>query len=131
MPYRYLYFGLGCVVVAAIILGVAFGRSGAPEPLPFPIESLRPARGDTVLRQAYVEVDLDSNYRADVFINGFLIPQPELTYIEATGVHRWRPGPRSVILTEWVPGEQTVRVVWDTIAGLPSPGEFTWSFRVQ
>ncbi|HUO46471.1 MAG TPA: hypothetical protein VM470_06545 [Acidimicrobiia bacterium] len=131
MPYRYLYLGLGCVVVAAITLGIAFGRSGTPEPLPFPIESITPGRGDSVLRQAFIEVDLESTFRANVYINGFLIPETELTYVEATGVHRWQPRPSSVILEEWIPGEQTVRVVWDTIAGLPSPGEFTWSFRVQ
>jgi hypothetical protein len=84
-----------------------------------------------VLRQAYIEVDLDSGFRADIYVNGFLIPSTELTYVEATGVHRWRPGPGSVISQEWTPGEQTVRVSWDSIAGLPSPGEFTWTFRVQ
>lgn len=131
VPYRYLYLGLACVVVAAVTLGVAFGRSGTPEPLPFPLESITPGRQDTVLRQAYVEVDLEANFAADLYINGFLVPETELTYFEATGVHRWQPGPTSVILEAWIPGEQTVRAVWDTTSGLPSPGEFTWTFRVQ
>jgi hypothetical protein len=54
-----------------------------------------------------------------------------MTYIESTGVHRWQPSATSLILTEWLPGPHEIRVVWDTIVGLPAPGEFTWSFRVQ
>jgi hypothetical protein len=131
VAYRYVYLGLGLLVVAAIALGVAFGRSRQPEPLPFPLESITPGPNATALRQAYVEVDLEAGYRADLYVNGFLIPPSELTYVEATGVHRWQPGPESVILQSWNPGDQLVRIVWDTVAGLPSPGEFTWTFRIQ
>ncbi|MEX0946296.1 MAG: hypothetical protein WD651_15540 [Acidimicrobiia bacterium] len=118
-------------MVAAIALGIAFGRSGEPAPLPPPIESIYPERNGTVLRQAYVEIDLESAYRAQIFINGFLVPDTEMTYIESTGVHRWQPSATSLILIEWLPGPQEIRVMWDTIVGLPAPGEFTWSFRVQ
>ena len=131
VPYRFVYLGLACIVLAAVALGVAFGRSGEPLPLPFPVEGITPGRNDTALRQAYVEVDLDSNYRGELYVNGFLVPETELTYVEATGVHRWQPGPTSVIMTQWLPGEHTVTISWDTLAGLPSPGEFTWTFRVQ
>ncbi len=131
MPYRFVYLVLACVALAAVALGVAFGRSGDPQPLPYPIETITPTPNATVLRQSYVEVDLDSGYRGDLYINGFLVPPSELIYIEATGVHRWQPGPTSVIMTEWVPGEQKAMIAWDTVTGLPSPGEFVWTFRVQ
>lgn len=131
IPYRYVYIGLGCLVVAAIALGVAFGGTGEPAPLPAPIESIFPERNGIVLRQAYVEIDLEPSYRAQIFVNGFLVPDTELTYVESTGVHRWQPSATSLILDAWLPGQHEIRVVWDTIVGLPAPGEFTWTFRVQ
>jgi hypothetical protein len=129
--YRLIYIGLGLVAVAAIALGVAFGRGPAPEPLPAVVESISPRPNDAVLRQAVIEVDLVHGYRAQIYVNGFLIPDRELVFVEATGVHRWQPTPTSVVLTDWPPGEQQIRIVWDTLVGLPDPGELSWSFRVQ
>ena len=131
MPYRYVYVGLACLVVAAIAFGIAFGRSGEPAPLPPPIEAISPESNTTVLRQAYVEVDLEPGYRAQIYINGFLVPDQEVTFVESTGVHRWQPSATSLILDQWLPGQHEIRLVWDTIIGLPAPGEFTWTFRVQ
>ncbi|HSL25287.1 MAG TPA: hypothetical protein VLA54_03325 [Acidimicrobiia bacterium] len=130
-PYRFIYLALALVTMAAIALGVAFGRGGEPALLPLPIEALHPLPNDATLAQAVLEVDLQVGYRADIYIDGFPVPGAEVTYVEATGVHRWQPVATSLVFDRWAPGEHVIRIVWDTLAGLPSPGEFTWTFRVQ
>lgn len=131
VPYRLIYSGLGLVALAAVLLAVAFGGGGEPTPLPDPIESLTPHPNDSALSQAILEVDLMAGYRAQIYVNGFLIPENEVVFVEPTGVHRWQPTPNSLVMQAWTPGTHAVRIVWDSLSGLPSPGEFEWSFRVQ
>lgn len=131
MPYRLVYVGLGLVVVAAVTLAIAFGGGGEPVDLPDIVESLGPGPGDSALAQAILEVDLQPGFVAQIFIDGFPIPPAEVAFVEATGVHRWQPAATSLIFDRWPPGEHEVRIVWDSLAGLPRPGEFTWTFRVQ
>jgi hypothetical protein len=51
-------------------------------------------------------------------------------FVEGTGVYRWAPSPANPTITEWSPGQHTVRVVWDKVSGFPDPGEYEWTFRV-
>ena len=131
MPYRLVYMGLGLVVVAAVALAIAFGGGGEPVDLPDVVESLGPGPGDSALAQTILEVDLQPGFVAQIFIDGFAIPPAEVAFVEATGVHRWQPEATSLIFDRWPPGEHEVRIVWDSLTGLPQPGEFTWTFRVQ
>ena len=131
IPYRLLYVALGLVVVAAVALAIAFGGGGAPVEIPAVIELLSPGPGESALSQAALEVDLQPGFAAQIFIDGFPIPGSEVAYIDATGVHRWQPAPDSLVFDRWSPGEHVVRIVWDRLAGLPEPGEFSWTFRVQ
>lgn len=131
VPYRFIYIGLGALAVAVVALGFAFGGGGDPVELPDPVESVFPLPGDAVLMQSFVEVDMEVGYTLDIYIDGFLVPNEEVEFVEGTGVHRWSPSPASLYLDSWTPGEHTVRIVWDTVAGLPDRGEFIWTFRVQ
>jgi hypothetical protein len=131
MPYRPVYLGLALIALAAIVLGVAFAGGGEPVELPLPLEGVAPTPGEAVLRQAVVEVDLPAGYQATIYIDGFPIPPAEVVVVEATGVHSWRPSVEGRVFQEWTPGLHTVRVTWDRGAGLPDPGAFEWSFRVQ
>jgi hypothetical protein len=130
-PYRYIYLGLGLVAVAAIALGIAFGRGPEPTPLPAGLQEVFPAPGDSAVRPVVLEVDLDSGLKATIVVDGFAIPEQEVSFVEATGVHRWTPSPTSLVMTEWTPGDHTVRITWDSLAGMPAPGEFEWTFRIQ
>jgi hypothetical protein len=131
VPYRLIYAGLGLVVIAAVALAIAFGGGGESTELPEVVEALVPGPGDAALAQAIVEVDLQPGFAAQIFIDGFPVPASEVAFVEATGLHRWQPTRGSLIFDRWSPGEHEVRIVWDRIAGLPQPGEFTWTFRVQ
>lgn len=128
MPYRLIYLGLALVGIAAIAFGLAFGGGGEPTVVPEPLEAISPRRGDLVPPQTAIEIDLPVGYRAEIFVDGW--PVPDAVFVEGTGVYRWSPSPSSPTITEWTPGEHTVRVVWDTIVGFPDPGEFEWTFRV-
>ena len=131
VQYRLIYVGLGALAVAVVALALAFGGGGDPVELPAPVESVSPQPGDSALLQSSVEVDLEVGYTLDMYVDGFLVPSSEVTFVEATGVHTWAPSPTSVYLSEWLPGEHTVRIVWDTVAGLPDRGEFRWTFRIR
>lgn len=128
VPYRYIYIGLGFLLVAAVSFGLAFGGNGDPVVLPGPIESISPSPGDLVPVQSRVEIDFEVGYRADVYVDGWLMQDVQV--VNATGVHRWAPSSSNPTINEWSPGEHTIRVVYDTVNGLPDPGEFEWTFRV-
>ena len=127
MPYRLIYLGLALVGIAAIALGIVFSTEGEPLELPGPLEAISPLPGSLVPLQASIEVDLEVGYEAIIWVDGWPV---EAQFVQATGVYTWSPGPNSPVITEWTPGEHTVRVEWDTYAGLPDPGSYEWSFRV-
>ena len=126
-----IYVGLGALVVAAVSLGIAFSPEGEETDIPAPVESVVPAPNDTVIRQTTVEVDLEFGYQATLFVDGFPLPANEVVFVEATGVRRWSPGPASSVMTDWEPGDHTVRVEWVNVVGTPNQGSFEWSFRVH
>lgn len=129
MSYRLVYIGLGLLALAVVALGFVFYREGTPVELPPPLEAVSPSPGQTVIRQAAIEVDLEVGYRATIYIDGQ--PVSDADFIPATGVYSWAPHPNSAVLTEWTPGEHTVRVEWQRASGTPAVGSFEWSFRVQ
>jgi hypothetical protein len=131
MTYRLIYVGLGLLALAAVVLGAAFGSGSDPIELPSPIERLIPQPGDAVLPQAVLEIDLEAGYLAQIVVDGHPIPESEVIFVESTGVHRWQPSPGGLVFSEWTPGIHTVVITWDSLAGLPDPGQFEWSFRVQ
>lgn len=128
MPYRYIYIGLGLVALAAVAFGIALSGDGEPVILPDAVESVYPEPGDLVPYQIAIEVDMEVGYSAQIYVDGWLVQDP--TFVEGTGVYRWAPTATNPTINEWSPGEHTIRIVYDTVNGLPDPGEFNWSFRV-
>lgn len=128
MPYRLVYLGLGLLVVAVIALSVVFARDGVAVEIPPPIEAVRPEPNATIIRQGVVEVDLEVGYEATIFLNGFPITP---TFVEATGVYSWAPSANDPLMTDWTPGQHTVRVEWVKVTGVPESGSFEWTFRVS
>lgn len=128
MPYRFIYIGLGLVAVAAIAFGIALNNAGDAVEYPPALEAVYPEPGDLVPIQTTVEVDLEVGYKADIYVDGWLVE--DTNYVEGTGVYRWAPSPTNPTINEWAPGEHTIRIVYDTLNGLPDIGEFEWSFRV-
>ncbi|MDP8958023.1 MAG: hypothetical protein M3N51_02215 [Actinomycetota bacterium] len=130
VKYRLIYVGLALGLVAVVAIGLAFGSpEGRDIGLPEPVEGVSPLPGETVLRQARLEIDMPVGYRVEIFVDGQRIPESEVDHVEATGLHSWSPGPGR-LFTLWTPGEHSVRITWDSTSGLPDPGEFHWSFRV-
>lgn len=128
MPYRLIYAGLALMAVAAIALGILLSPEGERVELPGPIESVSPAPGARVPPQAAIEIDFEVGYEAEIVVDGW--PINDATFIQATGVYRWSPSPNHPSISEWTPGEHTVRVTWNTYTGLPDTGSFQWTFRV-
>jgi hypothetical protein len=129
MPYRLVYLGLGLLAVAAVVLGVVLNQEGDPVELPPPLEDVSPAPNDVALRQAIVEVDLEVGYEADIYVDGYLVDRADFT--EGTGVYRWQPSPTSTVMTQWTPGDHTVKVEWRRVTGTADVGSFEWTFRIQ
>lgn len=128
MPYRLIYAGLALLAVAAVALGILLSPSGGTSDLPGPVESISPQPGALVPPQTAIEIDLEVGYEARIVVDGW--PINDATFVEATGVYRWAPSASHPTITEWSPGEHTVRVTYDTYTGLPDTGSFEWTFRV-
>ncbi len=139
--YRYIYAGLGFALIAVIAFGWAFGRSDGSGPSrPDVIEGLSPLPGDQVPRQTPLEVDVPVGYELEMWIdfrgsggaeaNWVKIPASEIVHVPETGVYSWRPG-LNRLLESWIPGEQRVRLIWNTTTGIPDPGRYEFSFRVH
>ncbi|MDJ0952268.1 MAG: hypothetical protein QNJ81_01190 [Acidimicrobiia bacterium] len=128
--YRLTFTLLGLALALVAIGAVVFAPSGLESTPPDVLESYSPQDNATVLRQIGVEIDLPVDYRIDLVVDGVAIPAAEISVTEETGRFYWEPGPTTII-PEWSTGIHTVWVRWDRISGLPDPGEWIWSFRVQ
>ncbi|MCP3998068.1 MAG: hypothetical protein GY722_23855 [bacterium] len=128
--YRLIYTFLGIALALVAVGAVVFAPSGGIAEVPEVLESYSPAAESTVLRQIDIEIDLPVNYEIVLVVDGVTVPEAEIVSVEQTGKFTWRPGPTTII-PEWSPGLHTVWVRWDRITGLPDPGEWIWTFRVQ
>ena len=128
--YRVTYTLLGLALAVVAIGTVIFAPSGALTEVPETLESYSPADGATVLHQIQVEIDLPVNYQIVLVVDGVTIPADEIGVIAQTGKFTWRPTDTTII-PDWSVGLHTVWVRWDRTVGLPDPGEWIWTFRVQ
>lgn len=128
--YRITFTLLGLALALVAVGAVVFAPSGRPDEVPDVVESYSPENESTVLRQTRVQIDLPVDYGIDLVIDGVAIPDEEIDATLETGRFTWRPD-ETTIIPEWTPGFHTVWVRWDRINGLPDPGEWTWTFRVQ
>ncbi len=94
---------------------------------PNAIENIYPLPYDQVPQQVSLEIDFPVGYELTLIVDNYIIPKGEIQYVEATGVYIWKPGPNKAFET-WGPGKHNVRIIWDTITGLPDYGEFEWEF---
>jgi hypothetical protein len=128
--YRRIYVGLGLALAAVIALTIAYSPSGTETPLPEPIERIFPLPNDSVIRQARLEIDMKVGYEIVLFVDGFRISPVEIGVQTGTNRYVWEPAPGRFLET-WGPGTHQITVEWDRITGLPDPGSYSWSFRVQ
>jgi hypothetical protein len=138
--YRLIYFGLGAALIAVVLLGLVFGSPATDsDDRPDVLEGIYPNPSSQISGTDVLEVDVPPEYSVDLWVdfrgsgssdaNWVKIPASEISIIEGTGLHSWRPGPNRIFET-WPAGNQRVLVRWDTTVGLPDPGEYQWSFRV-
>jgi hypothetical protein len=128
--HRLTYLLLGIALALVAIGAIVFAPSGKSVDLPDVLQGYSPKDNSTVLRQIGVEIDLPVDYAITLVVDGVTIPSDEIHFIPETGVFTWRPD-STTIIPEWTPGIHTVWVRWDRSTGLPDPGEWIWSFRVQ
>jgi hypothetical protein len=119
---------LALALAAVVVLTLTFRPRGEGPALPAPLQRVSPLPGDSVARQTAVEVDLPVGYRVRFFVDGWAVPESEVTVVESTGRWRWQPGSEQT-LDAWAGGEHVVRVEWDRTAGRPDPGSYEWAFR--
>lgn len=139
--YRLVFIGLGMLLLGVIGLGWALTSATSSDVTrPEIIEGLSPEPDSQVPRQTSIDVDVPVDYRVEIWIdfrgsgdlaaNWVRVPEAEVTVIEATGQYSWQPSAQGSLLREWEPGQQRVRIVWDTRVGIPDPGVYEFSFRV-
>ena len=128
--YRFVYAGLGIALVAVVGLTLALSPSGTESPLPDPVERIFPLPNDSVIRQAALEIDMQVGYEIVLYVDGFRISPVEIGIQPGTNRHVWEPAPGRFLET-WEPGIHEITIEWDRTSGLPDPGSYSWSFRVQ
>lgn len=139
--YRLVFIGLGMLLLGVIGLGWALTSATSSDATrPEIIEGLSPEPDSQVPRQTSIDVDVPVDYRVEIWIdfrgsgdlaaNWVRVPEAEVTVIESTGQYSWQPAAQGSLLREWEPGQQRVRIVWDTRVGIPDPGVYEFSFRV-
>ena len=128
--YRLIYVALTVALALTVVLALRYGSpAGEALDLPSPLENITPGPDEQVVRQAFLQVDMPVGYEIELIVDNFRLPPDEVGYVPGTGVSTWSPGVGRSFL-EWAPGLHEVVVRWDTVAGLPDPGEYSWSFRV-
>ncbi len=126
--YRFIILLLTVLLFLVIWWGVSFSQNNNDEiELPNAIENIYPLPYDQVPQQVSLEIDFPVGYELTLIVDNYIIPEEEIQYVEATGVYIWKPGPNKAFET-WGPGKHNVRIIWDTITGLPDYGEFEWEF---
>jgi hypothetical protein len=128
--YRLILLLLGLALIAVVIGAVLFAPAGDDAGYPPALERVEPIDGSLMFGQPRVVVDLEGGYRAQLTIDDVVVPEDQVSWTEATGLHVFEPGPGKVVEV-WPPGFHVVSARWDRVRGLPDPGMFTWSFRVQ
>jgi hypothetical protein len=125
-----IYAGIGLTVLAIVVLTWAFAPSGVQPNYPDGLERVSPSNGETVLTQAIIEVNLETNYRLSLTVDGLQIPTDQINEVGGgTGIHLWSPGPGRAF-SEWQPGEHEVTIEFFNPNGIGG-GTYTWSFRTQ
>ena len=128
--YRLLYAGLGSALVAVIGFTIAFSPSGDESTLPEVVERIFPLPNDAVIGQTAIEIDMAVGYQIVLFVDGFRIAPAEIGVQTGTNRFSWQPAPGR-FLESWEPGTHEIRLEWDRAVGIPDPGEYRWTFRVQ
>lgn len=128
--YRVILLLLGLALIAVVVGAVLFAPSGDNSEYPAVLERVEPIDGSLNFGQPRVVVDLESGYRAQLTIDDVPVPEDQIIWTEATGLHVFEPGPAKAV-EAWSPGFHVVTAEWDRVRGLPDPGMFTWTFRVQ
>jgi hypothetical protein len=142
-------FGLALGVVL-IVYGFATARTGRDaQGLPDEIESISPAKGDQVLRQSAIEVDLIPGYRGVLIIDGEELPVVDLEGSATAGpgetinaditATKFEPGNNTLTyqpqkgapIAQFATGPHEVKVVyWKIDEGRQAARSFTWQFEV-
>ena len=126
--YRLIFLSLSLLLFLTIYVGVNFYQDNEESVLlPAVIEGISPLPNYQVPQQTSLEINLPVDYEIVLIVNNYIIPSSEILNVEATGVYIWKPGPNKAFET-WGPGKHNVRIIWDTITGLPDYGEFEWEF---
>ena len=136
--------------VVLIVYGFATARTGRDaQGLPDEIESIAPAKGDQVLRQSTIEVDLVAGYRGVLVIDGQELPVVDLessatvepgqsinsdvktTKFEAGNNTLTYQPQEGAPIAQFATGLHEVKVIyWKIDEGREASRSYTWQFEV-
>ena len=128
--YRVILLLLGIAFIAVVLGAVLLAPEGSPAQLPDAVDRIEPGDGELLFGQPSLVLDMASGYQASLVVDGIIIPDDQVTWTQATGLHVFDPGPGKAI-ESWVPGFHLVEATWDGPSTSPDPGNLTWTFRVQ
>ena len=118
--------GLGLIVLAG--LWASTGESDDVVVTGDVVDQLVPARGDEVLRQARLGIDLAAGWTGVLVINGVEIPEDQLIRSEPLNQVFYQPGEGQEV-EQLDPGQNCVTaVVWQLSQSRDQARDITWCF---
>jgi hypothetical protein len=131
-PWRFAIVTVGLLVVVNLLVyvGISADTSDKTRVLPSEVASVLPAPGSQVRVQDTVSVDLRDDLTGVLVVDGFEIPENELSRIVPLGEISFRPG-KGQVLERLEPGVHNVSVIYwpQTKNRADGTSRFTWSFR--
>lgn len=127
-------YGVGILVLAGLLVGflaVVVRDNPTPPTIDQVVEELFPARGDEVLSQSTVGIDLIEGYTAELTINGVAIPESQLRRVEALNQVTFRPDDGNVLAKLQPDQNCAVALYWPLAQGRAAARSLTWCFTAS
>lgn len=130
---RRLVLGLAAIgAVAALVLAVSESETGPDTRFTdSAVQQLIPKRGDHVLRQAEVGIDLDTGYTGVLIVDGVEIPEDQYRRVDPLNQVFFMPGAGKEF-EQFSPGELCVESLFWKIGSARATGRSVrWCFNVS
>ncbi len=134
--YRLLIALLVVAALAALYAGVRATDSGGDDRIavrgqPEVVERLIPGRGDEVIRQAELGIDLGPGYEGALVVNGAPIPDDQLRLVPEQNQVYFTPGDGKAVEQLQAGPNCVEAIVWKSSQGRGSADDrsFTWCFE--